>query len=75
MSSYKFNSRGNAEAIRLMFAQVGFEYEDICFGYTSKHWVEFKPNTPYGVLPVLQEDGKIIAGSQPEAISRYLWRL
>ena len=56
-----------------MFAQAGVEYEDVRFGYTSEQWAEFKPNTSFGVLPVLEVDGKMIAGSHP--ISRYLGRL
>ena len=73
MPSYKlyyFNSRGNAEVIRIMFAQAGVEYEDVRF--TSEQWAEFKPKTPYGVLPVLEVDGTMIPGSRP--ISRYLGR-
>lgn len=65
---YYFNSRGNAEAIRLIFAQAGVKYEDVRL--SSEQWVEFKPKTPYGTMPVLDIDGKILSGSGP--ISRYL---
>ena len=67
---YYFNSRGNAEVQRLVFAQAGVEYEDIRL--TSEQWAEFKPKTPYGVMPVLDIDGKIVGGSMP--IARYLAR-
>jgi glutathione S-transferase len=67
---YYFNARGNAEVVRLVFAQAGVEYEDIRL--TSEQWAEFKPKTPYGVIPVLDIDGKRIGGSMP--IARYLAR-
>lgn len=65
---YYFNSRGNAEPIRLVFAQAGVKYEDIRL--TNEQWVEFKPKTPYATMPVLDIDGKIVGGSGP--IARYL---
>ena len=65
---YYFNSRGSAEVIRLIFAQAGVEYEDNRL--TSEQWAEFKPQTPYGAMPVLDIDGKIVGGSLP--IARYL---
>ena len=71
MPTYKltyFDARGRAEVIRLIFAQAGVEYEDNRL--TSEQWAEFKPRTPYGVIPVLEVDGKKVAGSVP--IARYL---
>ena len=65
---YYFNARGSAETIRFVFAQAGVQYEDIRL--TSEQWAEFKPKTPYGVIPVLDIDGKIVGGSLP--ITRYL---
>ena len=53
-----------------MFAQAGVQFEDVRF--TSEQWAEFKPKTPYGVMPVLDIDGKIVGGSMP--IVRYLAR-
>ena len=54
--------------IRLIFAQAGVEYEDIRF--TKEQWAEFKPKTPYGVMPVIDIDGQLLGGSLP--IARYL---
>ena len=65
---YYFNSKGSAEPVRLIFAQAGVAYEDVRL--TSEQWAEFKPRTPYGAMPVLEVDGKMLGGSQP--IARYL---
>ena len=73
MSSYKlyyFNSRGSAEVARLVLAQAEVEYEDVRI--SSEEWAEFKPKTPYSVLPVLEVDGQLMSGSL--AIARYLAR-
>ena len=59
---------GRAELIRFVFAQAGVPYEDIRL--TSEQWAEFKPKTPYGQMPVLEVDGKMLAGSGP--IERFL---
>ena len=56
--------------IRLIFAQAGVQFEDIRL--TNEQWAEFKPKTPYGVMPVLDIDGTIVGGSGP--IARYLAR-
>ena len=64
MSTYKltyFNSKGLAEVTRLIFAQAGVQYEDK--RVTREEWLKLKPNTPYGELPVLEVDGKQLAGS------------
>ena len=71
MPTYKlhyFNAMGRAELIRFVFAQAGVPYEDIRL--TSEQWAEFKPKTPYGQMPVLEVDGKMLAGSGP--IERFL---
>ena len=73
MPTYKlhyFNSRGTAEVARLVFAQAGVQYEDVRL--THEQWAEFKPKTPYGVMPVLEVDGVMVGGSMP--IARYLAR-
>lgn len=64
-----FNTKGRAEPIRLIFAQAGVEYEDRRVDRASE-WPALKPDTPYGTLPVLEVDGKALAGSS--TIARYL---
>lgn len=53
-----------------MFAQAGVQYEDV--RVTKEEWLEMKPKTPTGMLPLLEVDGKQIAGSMP--IARFLAR-
>ena len=70
-SAYKltyFDIRGRAEVIRFIFAQAGIKYEDVRITYDG--WPALKPNTPYGVLPILEVDGKVLGGNGP--ISRFL---
>ena len=65
---YYFQGRGGAELIRWIFIQAGVPYEDVRL--SKEEWAEFKPKTPYGVMPVLEIDGKLYGGSGP--IERYL---
>ena len=71
MPSYKlyyFPVKGVAEPIRLLFAYKGIQYEDIRI--PGDKWPETKPDMPFGVMPVLEEDGKKLGGSI--IILRYL---
>ena len=71
MASYKltyFNGRGRAEIARYIFAQAGVQYEDN--RVTGEEFGKMKPTLPAGSLPVLEEDGKVLAGSG--SIARYL---
>ena len=71
MTSYKlyyFPARGRAEPIRLLFAYKGIQYEDIRI--SGEKWSETKPNMPFGIMPVLEEDGKKLGGSN--VILQYL---
>ncbi|XP_015590154.1 glutathione S-transferase [Cephus cinctus] len=71
--SYKliyFNSRGRAEHIRYIFAFAGIDYVDE--RVPKERWPELKKCMPYGMLPVLEIDGKAIA--QSNAVARYLAR-
>ena len=71
MSSYKltyFNARGRAELTRLILAQAGVEYTDERLNY--EEWVQRESSTPFGVIPVLEVDGKLIGGSI--VIARYV---
>ena len=70
MSTYKliyFNGKGRAELARFIFVQADVKYED---ERITSGWMELKPKTPFGSLPVLVEDGKELGGSV--AIARYL---
>lgn len=73
MPSYKliyFNGRGRAEVIRYIFAQAGVEYTDERL--TGEEYAERKGKGcfPANSVPVLEVDGKALAGS--EVIGRYL---
>ena len=71
MPTYKltyFNARGAAETARYIFAQAGVKYEDV--RVEGEEWPKLKPSTPFGVLPVLEVDGKQLGGSM--IIGRYL---
>lgn len=71
MPTYKltyFNLRGRAELIRWIFVQASVEYEDIRI--TKEQWAEMKSTTPNGSIPILEVDGKVLAGSGP--IARYV---
>ena len=71
MSEYKlyyFNGKGRAEAARLLFAYKGIKYEDVRI--PGEKWAEFKPQTPFGSMPVLEEGGKKLGGSL--IVLRYL---
>ncbi len=71
MPSYKltyFPARGGAEVSRFIFKQAEVEFEDVRIG--GEDWAKFKPSTPYGSMPVLEVDGKMLAGSR--GMQRYL---
>lgn len=65
---YYFNCMGRGELIRWIFIQAGVPFEDIRL--TDQEWSEFKSKTPYGRIPVLEIDRKMLAGSGP--IARYV---
>ena len=71
MPTYKltyFNSKGGAEISRFIFAQAGVEYEDVRVDHGD--WPALKPTMPFGVVPVLEVDGKQLGSSM--TIARYL---
>jgi len=73
MPTYKlhyFNARGRAEPARLMFAYSGTPYEDIRMEHAD--FGAKKSNYPFGQIPALEVDGKMLA--QSHAIMRYLAR-
>lgn len=73
MPTYKltyFNITARAEAPRMLFRLAGQDFEDVRL--TGDQWKERKQNTPFGQLPLLEVDGKVMC--QSYAISRYLAR-
>ncbi|GMT21298.1 hypothetical protein PFISCL1PPCAC_12595 [Pristionchus fissidentatus] len=64
---YYFAIRGLGELLRQLFALAEVEYEDVRIW---KEWEEFKGKTPFGKMPVLEVDGKMIP--QSFAIARYI---
>jgi glutathione S-transferase len=71
MPSYKltyFNLRGKGEICRLIFAAAGVPYEDV--RVDRPQWLELKPTTPFGQIPVLEVEGVKLC--QSKAIARYL---
>ncbi|KAG8256048.1 hypothetical protein J6590_077673 [Homalodisca vitripennis] len=63
-----FNGRGRAEAIRWLLVYMDEEFEDVRID--SEDWLKMKQTTPFGQLPLLEEEGKPIC--QSLAIVRYL---
>lgn len=71
-STYKFtyfNFMGIGEPIRYMFAYTGVNYEHTIVNYKT-NWPTMKKTIPFGRLPVLEVDGKVLC--HPQAIARYL---
>lgn len=71
--SYKltyFNGRGRAEFSRVIFAQAGVQFEDVRI--ERAQWLELKPKTPFGQLPLLEVEGVTLCQSQ--TIARFLAR-
>jgi len=66
-----FDARARAEAARLLFAYAGVPYEDERL--TREVWPTKKANYPWGSIPVLEVDGKVLA--QSSAILRYLGKV
>nr|XP_022903522.1 glutathione S-transferase-like [Onthophagus taurus] len=56
------------EPIRLLLVYGGVEFEDIRI--EGDKWLDIKPKTPFGQVPLYEEDGKIM--NQSIAIMRYL---
>ncbi|XP_046744860.1 glutathione S-transferase-like [Diprion similis] len=71
MPQYKliyFKTTGVSEFVRYLFSYADQDFEDVRHDITT--WSKFKPETPYGVLPILEIDGKTY--HQSLAIGRYL---
>ncbi|KAI4470699.1 glutathione s-transferase [Holotrichia oblita] len=63
-----FNIRGLAETIRLLLKYGEIEFEDNRI--QSEEWAALKATTPFGQMPLYEEDGKV--AWQSLAICRYL---
>jgi hypothetical protein len=57
-SLYDFNTRGRAEAIRLIFAQANKKFEDI--RYEKEDWSHVKSEMPLEQLPVLGRNSSVL---------------
>lgn len=66
-----FNYPGRAERARLLFRIGGVEFTDAII--ERAQWPSIKPHMPFGQLPVLDVDGKLLAESG--AIDRYVAKL
>lgn len=71
MPNYKltyFDARGRAETIRFILAAAGAKYED--HRLKGESWPEIKPTMPFGTVPILEVNGKVIP--QSNTICRFL---
>ncbi len=66
-----FDIRGRAEAIRLMFEELGVAYDELRLR-SSAQWKAMKPDTPFGALPIYEEGDLRFA--QTQAIYRHIAR-
>uniref|UniRef100_A0A914QBM0 glutathione transferase n=1 Tax=Panagrolaimus davidi TaxID=227884 RepID=A0A914QBM0_9BILA len=65
-----FDTRGIAEAIRVLMKYANIDFEDNRF--KVEDWPKIKPTTPTGKVPILEFDGNYLIESA--AICRYLAR-
>ncbi|NP_001313601.1 glutathione S-transferase isoform X1 [Acyrthosiphon pisum] len=71
MAVYKltyFNFPALAEPIRFLLSYLEIDFEDVRF--EREQWPSIKPTMPFGKVPILEIDGKVL--NQSAAISRYL---
>ncbi|XP_038222286.1 glutathione S-transferase 2-like isoform X1 [Zerene cesonia] len=67
---YYFQLKAMGESTRLLLAYGGQKFDDR--RVAKEEWLDLKPNTPFGQLPVLEINGK--RHGQSIAIARYLGR-
>jgi len=68
-----FNLRGRGEGVRVLLYYAGKNFEDKRIPPAwedMEGWKEMKPTTPWGTLPVLEYDGKVIG--QSLSMARFL---
>ncbi|KAJ3663481.1 hypothetical protein Zmor_007739 [Zophobas morio] len=68
---YKFtylDTRGLGEMCRYLFKYGGIDFEDVRI--KRENWPQHKDKTPFGVVPILEYNGKVVG--QSLAIARYL---
>ncbi|CCD69254.1 putative glutathione S-transferase 8 [Caenorhabditis elegans] len=65
-----FPIRGAGEVIRQIFVYAGQSFED--HRISIEEWAAVKPTTPFGQLPLLEVDGKVLP--QSHSIARFLAR-
>uniref|UniRef100_A0A7S3VSV3 Glutathione S-transferase n=1 Tax=Dunaliella tertiolecta TaxID=3047 RepID=A0A7S3VSV3_DUNTE len=68
---FYFDIPGRAEATRLMLRLGKYPFEDYLL--KREEWAELKPKMPFGQVPVLEVDGKML--SQSSAMERYVAKL
>ncbi|KAF0773648.1 glutathione S-transferase-like [Aphis craccivora] len=71
MTSYKvtyFDITALAEPIRFLLSYLNIDFED--FRFQREQWPALKPTMPFGKVPTLEIDGKVL--NQSTAITRYL---
>ncbi|XP_011497084.1 PREDICTED: glutathione S-transferase-like [Ceratosolen solmsi marchali] len=71
MPTYKltyFPNKGLAEPIRFLFNYANIDFVDVRL--KDDEWLQLKPSTLFGQIPILEVDGKKI--NQSTAICRYL---
>ena len=62
---------GRGEVARLVLSMGGIDFEDVRISFPA--WPAAKPETPFGVIPVLEVDGYPL--SQSNTINRYVGKL
>jgi glutathione S-transferase len=70
LSYFDFHG-GRGEPARLALSMAGIPFDDDRVDF--KRWGTFKPQTPFGQMPVLEVDGKVL--SQSNTINRFVGRL
>ncbi|KAE9532761.1 hypothetical protein AGLY_009842 [Aphis glycines] len=71
MTSYKltyFNLTARAEQIRFLLSYLNIDFEEVRIEF--EQWPTIKSTMPFGQVPVLEIDGKVV--NQSVAICRYL---